>query len=150
MRHATAPGTDDPPGFQLDDCATQRLLSDRGRAEARATGAALREAGLAFAPLWSSRWCRCLETAALLNLGPVEPLPALDSVFAGRSDRAAQTAGVLRRLGALPPGARPFLVTHQVNIAALTGVSTCSGEIVVARRDASGLVVIARIPPAAA
>lgn len=32
LRHAIAPGTGDPPGFTLGDCATQRNLDDRGRA----------------------------------------------------------------------------------------------------------------------
>lgn len=39
MRHATAPGTGDPPGFVLGDCAMQRTLSAEGRAEAVRAGA---------------------------------------------------------------------------------------------------------------
>ena len=39
MRHATAPGVGDPPNFRLGDCSTQRLLSEAGRAEAKAIGA---------------------------------------------------------------------------------------------------------------
>jgi hypothetical protein len=46
LRHAMAPGTGDPPGFRPDDCATQRNLSDAGRAQARALGDRLREAGI--------------------------------------------------------------------------------------------------------
>ena len=38
MRHAIAPGGGDPPGFRLDDCATQRNLSEEGRAQARRIG----------------------------------------------------------------------------------------------------------------
>jgi hypothetical protein len=35
MRHADAPGgVGDPPGFRVDDCATQRNLSEKGRADA--------------------------------------------------------------------------------------------------------------------
>jgi hypothetical protein len=36
FRHALAPGTGDPPEFQLGDCSTQRNLSGVGRAQARA------------------------------------------------------------------------------------------------------------------
>jgi hypothetical protein len=85
LRHALAPGTGDPPGFVLDDCSTQRNLDGRGRDQARAMGERLREAGLGDAAVFSSRWCRCLETARLLALGPVTPLPALDSFFGRRS-----------------------------------------------------------------
>jgi hypothetical protein len=43
IRHATTtPGVGDPPGFKLEECATQRNLSDTGRAEARKLGEALR------------------------------------------------------------------------------------------------------------
>ena len=45
MRHSDAPGSGgygDPPGYRLDDCATQRNLSEEGRAHARRTGEAFR------------------------------------------------------------------------------------------------------------
>lgn len=45
MRHALAPGTGDPAGFDPDDCTTQRNLDARGRDQARRIGAALRAAG---------------------------------------------------------------------------------------------------------
>ena len=46
MRHAaTQPGVGDPPGYRLDDCASQRNLSEQGRAQSRAIGEALRRAG---------------------------------------------------------------------------------------------------------
>ncbi|MGR3547141.1 MAG: histidine phosphatase family protein, partial [Roseovarius sp.] len=48
MRHALAPGTGDPAAFRLGDCATQRNLDARGRAQAQETGAALRTAGITF------------------------------------------------------------------------------------------------------
>ena len=35
LRHAVAPGTGDPPDFTIGDCATQRNLSDEGRAQAQ-------------------------------------------------------------------------------------------------------------------
>ena len=34
FRHANAPGFGDPPGFRLDDCATQRNLDAQGRDQA--------------------------------------------------------------------------------------------------------------------
>jgi Histidine phosphatase superfamily (branch 1) len=95
MRHAIAPGTGDPSGFDLGDCATQRSLSDEGRAQARDTGAAIREAGIAVTHVLTSQWCRCRDTARLLNLGPVQDWPSLNSFFEVRSTAAAQTAETL-------------------------------------------------------
>ena len=86
LRHARAPGVGDPPNFSLDDCATQRNLSDEGRDDARRLGAAFRAVGVRDADVRSSEWCRCLETARLLALGPVRTATYLNSFFAGRGD----------------------------------------------------------------
>lgn len=148
MRHATAPGVGDPPGFRLDDCATQRNLSEAGRAEAAAIGAALRAAGVHVERVWSSEWCRCLETAERLALAPVEKLPLLNSTFTRPQAAAAQTAELMAWLARRPPEETTILVTHQVNVTAATGVVPRSGEIVVAARTpAEGLRVIGLIPP---
>lgn len=130
MRHALAPGTGDPANFTLGDCTTQRNLSDRGRAQARRIGAAFKNRGITFDGVYSSQWCRCLETAELLDLGEVTEFAALNSFFADRSKRGEQTETV-RTFLAARPGERLMLVTHQVNIAALTGRRTRSGEVIV-------------------
>jgi phosphohistidine phosphatase SixA len=138
MRHALAPGTGDPVSFDLSDCSTQRQLGDRGRDQARRTGAALRQAGVTFDEVWTSQWCRARDTATLLDVGPVTEVPALNSHFAGQGDRIAQTGEMQAKLAALPAGTRVLLVSHQVNISALTGSPTSSGEIIAATRDADG------------
>jgi phosphohistidine phosphatase SixA len=149
LRHALAPGIGDPPGFLLGDCTTQRNLDSRGRAEARAIGDSLRDAGLGSAAVYSSRWCRCLETAELLALGPVIPLPALDSFFGEPALRGTRTTALRAFLaveGALGPPV--ILVTHQVNISAITGRGTRSGEGVVLRRLSDGaLEELMSLPP---
>jgi broad specificity phosphatase PhoE len=147
MRHARAPGTGDPPGFVLGDCATQRNLDDAGRAQARATGDAFRARGIAVDRVLSSRWCRALETARLAELGPVEPAPAFDSFFEDRAEGPARTAAAGALLRGLPPEARVLVVTHQVNISALAGVVPASGEIVVGRMGPEGFETLGRIPP---
>lgn len=146
MRHATAPGTGDPANFRLDDCATQRNLSDQGREEAKAAGARFRAAGIGFARVLTSEWCRTRETADLLKLGPVTPFPAVNSFFSRREDESRQSAEVLAYLAALPADARVLIVTHQVNITALTGVVPWSGEAVVARLSGDRLRVVDRLP----
>ena len=66
MRHALAPGTGDPAELTIGDCSTQRNLNDTGRMQARATGDYFREAGVQFQAVYSSEWCRCMETAELM------------------------------------------------------------------------------------
>jgi phosphohistidine phosphatase SixA len=146
LRHARAPGTGDPPGFRLGDCATQRNLSAEGRAQAAAIGRALASAGVVPRRIASSRWCRARETAELLALGPVEEWAELDSFFGDRARGPGQTAALLARLS--PLGGPLLLVTHQVNITALTGLVPAEGEVIVAARArAAPLPVTARLPP---
>jgi len=146
MRHNSAPGTGDPAAFRLEDCATQRNLSDAGRAEARAIGERFREHGIASATILSSQWCRCLDTARLLGLGRVAAVPALNSFFGERADGAAQTAAIVQRLREPAAGAR-VLVTHQVNITALTDVFPASGEIIVVKPGDDAVRVVGRLDP---
>ena len=142
LRHATAPGGGDPAGFVLGQCETQRNLSDAGRDQARRIGYRLQDAGVE-ARIYSSQWCRTLETGELLGIGPVTPLPALNSFFADRSEERAQTRAVLDTVRAWR-GSTIILVTHQVNITALTGVYPQSGEMIMARLGPNGLVVTGR------
>ncbi|HEV8640372.1 MAG TPA: histidine phosphatase family protein [Methylomirabilota bacterium] len=150
MRHAsTDPGVGDPRGFKLDDCATQRNLSAAGREEARRIGAAFRARGARVGRVLSSRWCRCLETARLA-FGRVEPWPPIDSFFEDRSRELAQTRAVRALAGERPAGGNLVLVTHQINIGALTGVYPVSGEIVVLTPQGGGEFRVAgRLPPSA-
>lgn len=142
MRHAIAPGTGDPANFRLEDCSTQRNLDERGRDQARAIGAAIRAAGVQIDRVLTSQWCRCRETAELLGLGPVEEMPALNSFFADRSTREAQTRLLRDFLVTLPDDQRVVLVTHQVNITALTGRGVSSGEVFVLRPARAGQIEV--------
>lgn len=132
MRHArTVPGTGDPPGFRLNDCATQRNLGEPGRAQARQIGQRLRDFRVPVRSVRTSAWCRCRETAALLDLGPVEHLQPLDSFFEDRRRREAHLEGMLAFIRSWQRPGNAVLVTHQVNVTAVTGVFPRSGEIVV-------------------
>jgi phosphohistidine phosphatase SixA len=144
MRHALAPGTGDPPGFRVEDCATQRNLSAEGRAQARRAGAALRASGITAAVVKSSAWCRARDTATELDLGPVEIEPALNSFFGESSRAPTQMAALRAAIAALPRDRPAVLVTHQVVVTALSGIYPQSGEMVVLARD--GLAVLGRIP----
>lgn len=148
MRHALAPGIGDPEGFQLDSCDTQRNLNDEGRAQAQRTGAAFRRNGVAVGRILSSEWCRCLETAVLLKLAEVQRFPALNSFFEARENEGKQTRSARATLSKLDPAAPSIvMVTHQVNITALTGEYPQSGAIVVLKPGGpDGFEVIGTIP----
>ncbi|MFQ4137091.1 histidine phosphatase family protein [Nodosilinea sp. PGN35] len=135
LRHALAPGSGDPPGFQLGDCATQRNLSAEGQDQARRIGAAFRQRDIDVVKVLSSQWCRSLDTAELMALGPVEPFEPINSFFRDRGTAAQQTAQVRDYLRRQPNRGVIVMVTHQVNITALTGVVPGSGQAVVLTLD---------------
>ena len=146
VRHGSAPpgGGGDPPGFRIDDCATQRNMDERGRAQARALGEAFRRHGVPVDRIQSSPWCRCLETARLMALGPVESVMAVAS-----SERSPERLVVLKQMVAdwRGPGTL-VLVTHALTVRALVGVMPEQAEIVVIRPrlgDQAGMNVVGRI-----
>jgi phosphohistidine phosphatase SixA len=146
IRHAaTEQGVGDPPGFRLDDCATQRNLSAEGRAQARRLGEALRGRGIAVTQARSSQWCRCMETARLA-FGRAEPWPALNSLFGRADQESEQNRAVLALTSKLRPPANLALVTHNANVQALVGVSPATSEIVIARPENGRLALVGRIP----
>ncbi|MGG6268957.1 histidine phosphatase family protein [Leptolyngbya sp. AN03gr2] len=136
MRHAQAPGTGDPRNFRLHDCSTQRNLSQDGRRQAKQIGQVFRQRQIPVARVLSSQWCRCLDTARLLELGKVEPLPALNSFFRDRSTETRQTEE-LRQFIMQNKSDRQVvvMVTHQVNITAITGTIPDQGDAVVVQLD---------------
>ena len=130
MRHALAPGTGDPSNFDLRNCNTQRNLSDRGHKQAEEIGRIFKENAIENAYLYSSEWCRCLETAEGLDMGEVKALPIINSFFRDRSTAETQTIALNRWLYNNKGKGPTILVTHQVNITALTDIFPESGEII--------------------
>lgn len=142
IRHATAPGTGDPPNFKLEDCSTQRNLSEEGRQQAIRIGEAFRSRNISVRRVLSSQWCRCLETAERMNLGKVEPFPPLNSFFGDRSKTDEQTAQVQQFLLEQTVPGVVVMVSHQVNITALSDIFPRSGEAVVIEIGADNLLTI--------
>ena len=135
MRHADAPGgIGDPAGFRLDDCATQRNLSDKGRGDAAKIGARLKAEGIAMEKVLASPWCRCMETAKLMRLGAVEAAPTFSNVVVLRAQADQLAAGAGAVIDGWHGNGTLLVVTHGANIFDLTGVSPASGEIVVVPR----------------
>jgi phosphohistidine phosphatase SixA len=141
MRHADAPGSGgfgDPPGFRLEDCATQRNLSDEGRAQARRTGDAFRKSGVAFDRVLTSPWCRCKETARLVTGSEAEVFAPLSNLVGRSEHRDEQIKALKAYLAGSSASTRVLFVTHGIVINALTGIQPASGEMVIVRPGANG------------
>ena len=141
MRHSDAPGSGgygDPPGYRLDDCATQRNLSDEGRAHAKRTGEAFRKHGLTFDRVLTSPWCRCKETAQLAIGKEAEIFTPLSNLVGRSEHRDEQVKALKAYLAGLQANTRVLFLTHGVVINALTGVSPASGEMVIVKPGPGG------------
>ena len=151
VRHAaTTGGAGDPPGFRLDDCATQRPLTEEGRTQARKIGQRFRTEDIAIGKVVSSQWCRCRDTAALMNLGPVETAATFNNAFTLRERVDDLSAGAREIIAAWNGPGTLVIVTHGANIRPLTGIDLGEGGMVVVRPDSaspSKLRVLGRIPP---
>jgi phosphohistidine phosphatase SixA len=149
LRHTLAPGVGDPENFKLNDCSTQRNLSQLGRADAKAVGDWLKQRDIKISRVESSRWCRAKETAQLLGIGRVRLNSNLDSLFESADPaNAIQTVRVKKQIvdwrdksGLL------VLVGHFVNIGAVTGVGVGSGEGVLVKADSKGKITVVGLTP---
>jgi phosphohistidine phosphatase SixA len=146
MRHALAPGGGDPPQFKLGDCATQRNLSQAGREQAQRIGREFADRGVEVGAVWSSQWCRTRETADLAFPGKRQDSPAFNSFFGRPEAQSEQTRAALAQLQSWRGPGVLVVITHQVNITALTGVVPESGSGVVVQPHAGGLKLLARLP----
>jgi broad specificity phosphatase PhoE len=139
MRHTiTTPGVGDPPGMRVDDCSTQRNLTEQGQRHAKAIGEAVRAHGITFEHVYSSPMCRCLDTA-VLAFGRVEKPHTSGNPNAGVEDPARQ----VREMRALATEKRRgsgniVLVSHSSTINAVTTISTKEGEMLVITPQGDG------------
>ena len=144
MRHAiTTPGAGDPEGMTLNDCNTQRNLTDEGRAHARRVGETIRARRVLVTQILSSPWCRCLETARLAFGSDPEVSTTLSNLF-GQSDPKGQQIERLRELiSRRPASGNTVLVSHGSTIQAVTGVSPATGEMIVITPHGAGKFTVA-------
>ena len=128
IRHTLAPGFGDPQNFDFNDCSTQRNLDGEGREQAFRIGEKIKAAGIKFSKLYSSQWCRCLETAEYMNLGEITVEPGLNSFFQGIVPKDKTLSILQKRLESVEAKQELVLmVTHQVTITAVTGITVSSG-----------------------
>lgn len=136
FRHAYAPGVGDPPNFRLGDCATQRVLNEQGRQQAKAIGQAFRDNNIHVGKVLSSQWCRAYDSANLAFPGQVAEAPAFNSFFqrGTGSDQTEKAMDILRNWQG--PGVL-VVFTHQVNITSLTDIFPASAQAVVLKPAAN-------------
>lgn len=148
FRHAIAPGGGDPAGFNINDCKTQRNLDEEGRSQARRMAEGFRKHGIKVDAVLSSQWCRTRETAQIAFANQQQDAPMFNSFMRGTPDqRSQQTAEARKQLFAWRGTGLLVVVTHQVNITALTDIYPASGEGIVLHKQGDKLVVVARLNP---
>ena len=132
--------------FDLARCDTQRQLSDEGRSELRAAGAQFRRAGLALDGIFSSRYCRAIESAAFFvdSALATEMLSGEGSVGKDPAQKARTVAFLSQRPAA---GRNHFMMAHGGIFWEATGFSIQEAHAVVL--DPTNLkVIVARVGPA--
>jgi broad specificity phosphatase PhoE len=143
IRHPlTEPGAGDPQGFRLEDCSTQRNLSDEGREHAKRIGEAFRLRRIPVERVLTSPWCRCVETASLA-FGGAEISTALANLFGRSENRQKQVDELTAMASGRRSGGNLVLVTHGATILALTRIPVNMGEIVVVTPLGAGRFAVA-------
>ena len=145
LRHALVTGTTDPANFDIDSCATQLNLSERGKQQASRIGALFAARAAPIDHVLSSRYCRCLDTARIAFEDEPQPFAPLDLLKTDPEQKAAQLAAVMKEIRNYSGSDNLVMVTHLENIVALTGVSPREGEAVVVEPQGDGLKVLGRV-----
>jgi len=146
FRHAATDfSQNDEKMKRYEDCADQRNLVDKGRADARAAGAAIRELKVPIGRVLASPFCRTVETAQLL-FGRAEKMTEVrggPAVPAG-SDRYAE----LRKILSTPvgTGANLVVVSHGNPFYSVAGAPyLAEGEAAVIKPLGQDFRIVARI-----
>ena len=132
MRHALAPGYGDPENFKLDDCSTQRNLSNDGINQAREISNEFKKHDIKFTKVYSSFWCRCYDTVKSMGLKNYELHSGLNSFYQNYANKKEVLRDLKDLISSLDKEQGPYLfVTHYVVIGTYTKIFPVSGGIVV-------------------
>ncbi len=136
IRHAYAPGSGDPVNFNLNDCSTQRNLSEEGRKQAEFIGEFFRNKKIKIDKVLSSEWCRCKETAqiAFKNFSTNSFLNSFySSKFAKNKNN--QIDALNDYINIFQSNKNLVFITHYVLISEVLNYAPSSGEIVVSDKN---------------
>ena len=132
IRHAIAPGSGDPENFDLNDCNTQRNLSNHGIKQSKRLGLFFSKNQIPIDVVLSSEWCRCKDTAkyAFENY---ETFSALNSFFSYKfqKNKNTQMSDLREYLKSWRSDKNLILVTHYVTILEIINETSSSGEILI-------------------
>ena len=136
IRHAYAPGGGDPNNFDINDCNTQRNLSNSGREQAKNIGNFFKNNNIKIKNIYSSEWCRCKETA-LIAFNKFETKDFLNSFFSSEfaQNKDAQMNNLKEFIKNNKSKQNLVFVTHYVVISESLNYLSSSGEIVVSDKD---------------
>ena len=136
IRHAYAPGTGDPNNFNLNDCSSQRNLSNDGRRQAQYIGEFFRENKIKINKVLSSEWCRCKETAKIA-FKDFSTNSFLNSFYSSKysKNKDKQISALNDYIENFKNNDNLILVTHYVLISEVLNYSPSSGEIVVSDKN---------------
>ena len=132
IRHAYAPGSGDPDNFNLNDCSTQRNLSNEGRNQAKNIGEFLKKNKIKIEKVISSEWCRCKDTSSLA-FGSFETKNFLNSFYSSKftKNKKSQMLDLREYIKDFQSKKNLVLVTHYVVISEALNYAPSSGEIVI-------------------
>jgi len=136
IRHAYAPGGGDPENFDINNCDTQRNLSDEGRDQAKEIGNFFIKNDIPIFKVFSSEWCRCKETAELAFTN-FETKDFLNSFFSSKfaKNRDKQMLDLKNYVEKFNSNKNLIFVTHYVLISEVLNYGPSSGEIVVSDKN---------------
>ena len=136
IRHAYAPGGGDPINFDINNCSTQRNLSDSGRNQASEIGSFFKNNNILIDKVYSSEWCRCKETA-LIAFKEFETKNFLNSFFSSKftKNKESQIEKLKEFINNWNGKNNIIFVTHYVVISEILNYAPSSGEIVVSDKN---------------
>ena len=136
IRHAYAPGGGDPDNFDINDCNTQRNLSDAGREQANKIGSFFKSNKILIDKVYSSEWCRCKETAKIA-FHNYKIKKSLNSFFSENfaKNKDSQMINLKRFIKDWDGKQNLVFITHYVVISEILNYGTSSGEIVISNKD---------------
>ena len=132
IRHAYAPGGGDPDNFDINDCNTQRNLSDSGRVQSKKIGNFFKKNKISIGKVYSSEWCRCKETASIA-FKEYKTKNFLNSFFSAKfaNNRKKQIIDFDKFISTWDKNQNLVFVTHYVVISEILNYAPSSGEIVI-------------------
>ena len=135
IRHAYAPGGGDPNNFNIQDCNTQRNLSNSGRQQAKQIGSFIKDNNIPIYRVISSEWCRCRETATIA-FNKYETKSFLNSFFSEKfaSNKNKQINDLKRYIKSRNDKKNLILITHYVVISEILNISPVSGQIIITNK----------------